>query len=172
MRNHEHKKEYDKAYHAANKGRWTKTPEYVRAKTAKYRAAHPEKASEYYLKTKEIQAEKRIIVRTAEWRQSQAQLRLLKLEAIAGRSRPETCEVCGSAGRIVFDHNHDTGLFRGWICDGCNICLGRATIPVLEKLIEYLKNDVIAHSLDSPIKVNELILSKYRVRKNKIIKTP
>ena len=46
---------------------------------------------------------------------------LQKLENIAGRKRPELCEICGKKGKICFDHNHETGKFRGWICVKCNI---------------------------------------------------
>ena len=38
------------------------------------------------------------------------------------------CDMCGRIeniaeqknSRIVFDHDHKTGKFRGWICDSCN----------------------------------------------------
>jgi hypothetical protein len=45
-------------------------------------------------------------------------------EKIAGRPRPEICEVCGGVGRICFDHDHATGIFRGWLCSHCNTVLG------------------------------------------------
>ena len=38
--------------------------------------------------------------------------------------RPHHCEVCLSTERIVYDHSHDTGLFRGWLCNACNVALG------------------------------------------------
>lgn len=35
------------------------------------------------------------------------------------------CEMCGGeAKRLVVDHDHDTGLVRGLICDRCNQFLG------------------------------------------------
>lgn len=34
------------------------------------------------------------------------------------------CEICGSTEKIVFDHDHDTNQFRGWLCDPCNRSLG------------------------------------------------
>jgi hypothetical protein len=63
---------------------------------------------------------------------------------LAGRPKPETCEVCGRGGNIVFEHNHKTNKFRGWTCDRCNVAIGMVDddIVVLEKLIVYLK----AHS--------------------------
>ncbi len=61
-------------------------------------------------------------------------------ERLAGRIKPDQCEVCGSGERICFDHDHKTGKFRGWICNGCNAALGHArdNTEVLQKLIEYL----------------------------------
>lgn len=58
----------------------------------------------------------------------------------AGRPKPEHCEICGSIGRICFDHDHATGLFRGWICHRCNLGLGYVSddTEILEKMITYL----------------------------------
>lgn len=39
---------------------------------------------------------------------------------------PGPCEVCGQDTRRVWDHNHHTGAFRGWLCNGCNSALGFA----------------------------------------------
>jgi hypothetical protein len=57
------------------------------------------------------------------------QKRHAKLEVIAGRPRPELCELCGGKSRtqhslICFDHCHKSGKFRGWLCDRCNKVLG------------------------------------------------
>jgi len=62
-------------------------------------------------------------------------------EKIAGRPKPEYCEVCGSNGRICFDHCHNTGKFRGWICEQCNVLLGFAKDDIvrLQSLISYLQ---------------------------------
>jgi len=64
-----------------------------------------------------------------------------KRERLAGRPKPETCEVCGRGGNIVFEHCHISNKFRGWTCDRCNTALGMVEddITVLEKLIVYLK---------------------------------
>ncbi len=66
--------------------------------------------------------------------------KLNKLESLAGRKKPTQCEICGGMGRICFDHNHKTGLFRGWICDRCNLILGHAkdNAELLLSLSEYL----------------------------------
>ena len=67
--------------------------------------------------------------------------RTLELERIAGRPKPEICEVCGKKGRICFDHCHNTGKFRGWICEQCNVILGysRDDSKILRLLAEYLE---------------------------------
>lgn len=67
--------------------------------------------------------------------------RVKKLEEVAGRPKPVICEVCGGSGRIVFDHDHNKGRFRGWICMGCNTTLGhvRDSKETLGKLIKYLE---------------------------------
>ena len=39
-------------------------------------------------------------------------------EVLVGRPRPDLCEVCKSPSRsVVFDHDHTTGKFRGWLCN-------------------------------------------------------
>jgi len=75
-------------------------------------------------------------------------------ENIAGRKKPDYCEVCGEletatkrgskkelTRRLCFDHDHNTGNFRGWICNRCNTILGYAkdTPDVLRKLADYLE---------------------------------
>lgn len=34
------------------------------------------------------------------------------------------CVICGSTEKIVFDHDHETNEFRGWLCDPCNRSIG------------------------------------------------
>jgi len=64
-----------------------------------------------------------------------------KLEKIAGRKKTEICEICDNKGKICFDHNHNTGKFRGWICSNCNMALGliKDDINILNNMIKYLK---------------------------------
>lgn len=66
----------------------------------------------------------------------------------APRPKPEQCEVCGAFGNdtkkgIVYDHNHNTGKFRGWICLRCNVALGmvKDNIEILQNLIKYLEDN-------------------------------
>lgn len=50
------------------------------------------------------------------------------------------CELCGSDEKIVYDHDHETCEFRGWLCDPCNRGLGQCgdNISGLLKRINYL----------------------------------
>jgi len=54
---------------------------------------------------------------------------------------PEFCQVCGSSGKVLVDHCHETGKVRGFLCSGCNLALGHVgdSRDVLLKLAEYVK---------------------------------
>lgn len=74
--------------------------------------------------------------------------RRAKQVEIAGRPRPDVCEICGEFHlRIVFDHCHNHGHFRGWICDRCNKVLGivKDSGVLLGKLARYLEDGKIDH---------------------------
>lgn len=75
-----------------------------------------------------------------------------KQEVLMGRPRPDTCELCGqppngrgskaASAHICFDHDHETGKPRGWLCDRCNKVLGMVKDdPVLLRtLAAYLES--------------------------------
>lgn len=79
----------------------------------------------------------------------QASYRKRKQEAAAGRPKAPHCEICGHKFipglprhlACCFDHNHDTGLFRGWICGHCNAALGHAgeNPRILLEMAKYLR---------------------------------
>lgn len=84
-----------------------------------------------------------------------------KVERLAGRVRPDRCEVCGAAGRIYYDHCHATGRFRGWLCRLCNVALGhvRDNPHLLRKLARYLERASAKPSKRAPGPLLELMES-------------
>ena len=51
------------------------------------------------------------------------------------------CPICGrECDKPVLDHNHETGEFRGWICNDCNNALGKFNDDpkLLKRAIRYL----------------------------------
>ena len=59
---------------------------------------------------------------------------------------PEVCDCCGQkpTGRLkktlCLDHCHETGTFRGWLCDNCNVSISRAgdTLEGVKRIYEYM----------------------------------
>jgi Recombination endonuclease VII len=122
---------YVKAWRKSNK---EKVAEYAR----RWRAAHPEIAKEIKERYRERSHEERLPREAAQKREKRAadpegnrrrceafrERKRQRQAEIAGRPRPDICELCGQPGAIVFDHCHSRGAFRGWICDRCNKVLG------------------------------------------------
>lgn len=54
---------------------------------------------------------------------------------------PDRCQVCTSDLRVCVDHDHNTGKVRGFLCDRCNVVLGRVKDDpkLLRQLAEYLE---------------------------------
>lgn len=52
------------------------------------------------------------------------------------------CPICDRETKLVLDHCHKTGLLRGFICQKCNIALGKFgdNLEGLQKAIKYLEN--------------------------------
>lgn len=73
------------------------------------------------------------------------QYNTLKNKASKGRKAPDDnkCACCGeiSEFKLLLDHDHETGVFRGWICRSCNSGIGNLgdDIPGLEQAIKYLE---------------------------------
>ena len=62
------------------------------------------------------------------------------------RLKPTTCEIClKQHKKIVLDHCHTSGQFRGWICDPCNIALGNVQddVGTLYRMISYLRGELV-----------------------------
>ncbi len=90
-----------------------------RQSTRRYRERDPERSRE-------------------QWRQYKLRKILAKT---GGREKPEVCDVCGSGGKICFDHDHKTDEFRGWLCNDCNMVLGKVkdSVERLRGLALYLE---------------------------------
>ena len=39
------------------------------------------------------------------------------------------CAICGKGKDLVCDHDHETGLVRGWLCQSCNTMEGTSREP-------------------------------------------
>jgi hypothetical protein len=58
------------------------------------------------------------------------------------KDRPEQpCSICHLNKKLVWDHDHVTGEFRGWICGTCNTGLGmfKDNSELLESAKTYLE---------------------------------
>lgn len=83
------------------------------------------------------------------WRQNNPNYhkvrRKAQLEEAAGRPRSAQCECCGREPEdhraLAFDHCHDSGDFRGWLCDNCNVGIGKLgdTLEGVQLAVAYLK---------------------------------
>jgi hypothetical protein len=62
------------------------------------------------------------------------------LHKLAGPPSP-SCGICQRLGRVVLDHDHATGEFRGWLCRECKLGLGKLgdDIAGLLRALAYLE---------------------------------
>jgi hypothetical protein len=134
-----------------------KNPTARREEARKYRAKYPEKVAANSKAWRDRNIEIRRPIEAARARRlrkinpekEKARIERFKAKAklkrieIAGRDIPKLCEVCNELHiRIVFDHCHDSGKFRGWLCDRCNRVLGllKDNELLFRKLADYLEN--------------------------------
>ena len=72
------------------------------------------------------------------------------LKKIHIQSPDQECEICGNKygswrwqGKFCLDHDHKTEEFRGWLCDKCNITVGKIETlkesGLLKEIFKYLK---------------------------------
>jgi hypothetical protein len=97
QKNKQSRGEYQKAYYAANK----------------------DKFKEYQKRYKEVNKFR-----------TKADIIALWIKRCTENGVPEKCEICLSKfdidnrKAIHWDHDHDTGEFRGWLCNRCNCGIG------------------------------------------------
>jgi hypothetical protein len=109
-----------------------RSKEYVAAKSRRYYHRHRDRA---LAKAEKYRQENYVA-------KKKVRSRVNKQEEMADRPRSWFCECCGEiGGKIVWDHSHETGKFRGWICGPCNWALGHVqdSTDVLRKMIQYLE---------------------------------
>lgn len=66
-----------------------------------------------------------------------------ELRKIHAKPEPDFCPICEKfTTNWILDHCHITKKFRGYICNSCNLALGRFNddVRLLEKSIAYLQN--------------------------------
>jgi hypothetical protein len=120
-----------------------KHPDIVRQRRKDWLKRNPEKARQYE-RNKRLKNPEGLIARTrrAGWK--------FRNMPTPTRPEPTTCECCGNAqnriqnGRphgLHLDHDHATGVFRGWLCNACNLGIGKLgdTIESLEHALTYLR---------------------------------
>lgn len=54
----------------------------------------------------------------------------------------EMCQCCKDVPAVVLDHCHTSLVFRGWLCQNCNLGIGKLgdTVVGVQKAIDYLKS--------------------------------
>lgn len=68
-----------------------------------------------------------------------------------------SCAICGEDGRdawfgrLVVDHNHETGAVRGLLCAKCNRGIGQFldSVTILRSAIAYLEGEHIRRTFDA-----------------------
>ena len=71
----------------------------------------------------------------------------LKIQRTYWPPKPDDgrCDCCLKVTRLVYDHDHETGEFRGWLCHGCNTALGKLGDDAkgVRNALEYLERKLI-----------------------------
>lgn len=133
--------EYRERQRALGRQYYWKNKDKRNAYTKAYRAKPENKARRIeYDRKKRAAPEYKAKMREYHKRKNRSQRAFL-----AGRPQPDVCDVCGRPENhkdgVVFDHCHQKGHFRGWLCRNCNWTLGLVEDDpsILLKLISYLK---------------------------------
>lgn len=124
------------------KSRYHSNPEYrarCLAKSAEYRARNPHKYREWQRADRARNPDRWL-----------AYDRKAKGLPDPDYPAPEACEICclRSDRALCLDHDHLTGMFRGWACYNCNVGLGhfRDSSETLKKAALYLEAHQAKHS--------------------------
>lgn len=123
-------REYLRQYRSKHKER-------AAAYNKQWRAENPEKVVGYTKRYGERHREKHGVSSTTRWARK-------KFLPVPLRPCPATCELCDrvlESGKAHLDHCHATGIFRGWLCNRCNLALGHLgdSIKGLKRALAYLE---------------------------------
>ena len=110
------------------RARYAKNPEYFKSYQRRYRENNKEalraKKRKEYASNRDA-----VLMRSREWRRNnpdklriQGRRRLGILNPTA-ETRSGECPICKRHMALVPDHDHSTGVVRGWICSGCNLAI-------------------------------------------------
>jgi hypothetical protein len=107
----------------------------LRAKRKQVALADPEGYRKKERERRRIQRKKNPERSRAEWR---------KRNGLPPPTRPVPLECecgCGRSGVLHADHDHVTGVFRGWLYRGCNLGLGMLgdDLAAVERIAAYLR---------------------------------
>lgn len=77
------------------------------------------------------------------WIEAYKRARAERMASAATHPKPASCEGCARQEPLHFEHDHETGKFRGWLCRGCNVALGfmRDNPETLDRLAAYLRRN-------------------------------
>ena len=130
IKNPEKAKAIKRRYYLKNKEKYKKWKK-------EYSSRNPEKIREWGRKANKKWSKANRASINARQNRRMAEIRA----KLAGRPQTPQCEICAKICTTVFDHDHGTGKFRGWLCIPCNGALGMVndSQEILEKMIEYLK---------------------------------
>ena len=136
-----------RAYYLANR-------EAILEKNKAYRAANIEKVRESQARRNALDREDpaKTAKKKERWREwhlrhrarNQARIRVRRGLPLPTRDEPVVCECCGDVPTergLALDHCHETKAFRGWLCNACNLGIGKLgdTIAGVELALAYLQ---------------------------------
>jgi hypothetical protein len=82
---------------------------------------------------------------TAQWRAKRDGYAPVDKATLLPRPLDGCCELCHNPRSLCIDHDHNTGCFRGWLCQPCNRSLGTFgdSVEGLKRAIDYLQRRTV-----------------------------
>jgi hypothetical protein len=102
----------------------------------KYRAENPEKVKAYNART-----ETKAIQAAAARRYKAKQNGWAECTDYPLPPSDSKCAICHREDALCLDHDHETGKFRGYLCQNCNMALGKLgdTVEAIRRVLAYLE---------------------------------